>query len=213
MPCTPCCPHLAFESERQKGKDRAAQMASVHILSLSLSKQQPSIQITNTTPPSLCIRRNPLSLSFAFRKSSISISRATHDPSSASPSSSPPPTAEIELKFLGPKAEADGSYPVKSVRAKSGEKVLRNIMLDDKIELYAPYGKVMNCGGGGSCGTCIVEIVDGSDLLSERTNSELRYLKKKPDSWRLACQTIVGNRENAGKVPSTFTFEKVEASL
>lgn len=40
---------------------------------------------------------------------------------------------------LKPKAEADGSYPVKSVRAKSGEKVLRNIMLDDKIELYAPY--------------------------------------------------------------------------
>ncbi|EXC20788.1 hypothetical protein L484_007370 [Morus notabilis] len=87
-------------------------------------------------------------------------------------------------------------------------------MLDDKIELYATYvsqsppnstsrsshGKVMNCGGGGSCGTCIVEIIDGRDLLNERTNTELRYLKKKPESWRLACQTIVGNKENSGKV-------------
>ena len=68
----------------------------------------------------------------------------------------------------------------------SGEKLLRNIMLDNNIELYAAYvsnhytlfeilevlwilemlcqcelvfqGKVMNCGGGGSCGTCIVEV-------------------------------------------------------
>nr|GEW64542.1 photosynthetic NDH subunit of subcomplex B 3, chloroplastic [Tanacetum cinerariifolium] len=58
----------------------------------------------------------------------------------------------------------------------------------------------MNCGGGGSCGTCIVEVVEGQELLNERTNTELKYLKKKPESWRLACQTIVGNKENSGKV-------------
>ncbi|XP_072961350.1 photosynthetic NDH subunit of subcomplex B 3, chloroplastic [Typha angustifolia] len=107
---------------------------------------------------------------------------------------------QIELEFLGPKAGEDGSYPVDKASAISGEKLLRNIMLDSKLELYAAYGKVMNCGGGGSCGTCIVEIIDGKDLLNERTNTENRYLKKKPESWRLACQTIVGNKENAGKV-------------
>ncbi|GAB2233466.1 hypothetical protein Droror1_Dr00002689 [Drosera rotundifolia] len=107
---------------------------------------------------------------------------------------------EIELEFVGPKAGRDGSYPVEKARAVSGEKLLRNVMLDNKIELYATYGKVMNCGGGGSCGTCIVEILDGKELLNERTNTELRYLKKKPESWRLACQTIVGDKENSGKV-------------
>jgi ferredoxin len=40
----------------------------------------------------------------------------------------------------------------------SGEKLLRTIILDNKLELYGLYGKVMNCGGGGSCGTCIVEV-------------------------------------------------------
>uniref|UniRef100_A0A2N9IQK3 2Fe-2S ferredoxin-type domain-containing protein n=1 Tax=Fagus sylvatica TaxID=28930 RepID=A0A2N9IQK3_FAGSY len=87
---------------------------------------------------------------------------------------SPAPTEkpEIELEFIGPKAESE------TAKAISGEKLLRNIMLDNKIELYATYGKVMNCGGGGSCGTCIVEIIDGKDLLNERTNTELRYLKK-----------------------------------
>ncbi|KAK9141564.1 hypothetical protein Syun_010964 [Stephania yunnanensis] len=107
---------------------------------------------------------------------------------------------EIQLEFIGPKAGPDGSYPVDKASTVSGEKLLRNIMVDNKIELYAAYGKVMNCGGGGSCGTCIVEIVDGKELLNERTNTELRYLKKKPESWRLACQTIVGNKENSGKV-------------
>ncbi|KAL0917941.1 hypothetical protein M5K25_013050 [Dendrobium thyrsiflorum] len=64
----------------------------------------------------------------------------------------------IELEFIGPKAGGDGSYPVDRASAISGEKLLRNIMLDNKIELYAAYGKIMNCGGGGSCGTCIVEV-------------------------------------------------------
>ncbi|RYR55104.1 hypothetical protein Ahy_A06g030349 [Arachis hypogaea] len=108
-------------------------------------------------------RRQPISAPFA----------AVNSPES------PPAKPEIELEFIGPKASSDGSYPVDKAKEISGEKLLRNIMLDNNIELYATYGKVMNCGGGGSCGTCIVE---------------------KPESWRLACQTIVGNKENSGKV-------------
>ncbi|WVY91869.1 hypothetical protein V8G54_037383 [Vigna mungo] len=130
---------------------------------------------------------------------------------------SPESPPEIDLEFIGPKSGSDGKYPVEKAKAISGEKLLRNIMTDNKIELYATYGKLMNCGGGGSCGTCIVEIIEGKDLLNERTNTELRYLKKacllslsnslhknKPESWRLACQTIVGNKENSGKVSFKF---------
>lgn len=36
----------------------------------------------------------------------------------------------------------------------------------------------MNCGGGGSCGTCVVDIVEGKELLNERTDAEYKYLKK-----------------------------------
>ncbi|CAN1164829.1 Photosynthetic NDH subunit of subcomplex B 3, chloroplastic [Linum perenne] len=126
------------------------------------------------------------------RKVSVSVT--------AEPSQTAPEKPVIELEFIGPKTASDGRYPVEKARAISGEKLLRNIMLDNKMELYATYGKVMNCGGGGTCGTCIVEIVEGNDVLNERTNTELRYLKKKPESWRLACQTIVGNKENSGKV-------------
>ncbi|KAK9946114.1 hypothetical protein M0R45_011591 [Rubus argutus] len=131
---------------------------------------------------------------FLPRKKSVSV------PCSGSSPELPPSQPEIELEFIAPKPANDGSYPVEKATAISGEKLLRSIMSDNKIELYATYGKLMNCGGGGSCGTCIVEIIDGKDLLNERTNTELKYLKKKPESWRLACQTIVGNKENSGKV-------------
>ncbi|KAL8153173.1 hypothetical protein V2J09_010933 [Rumex salicifolius] len=88
-------------------------------------------------------------------------------------------TPQIELEFVSASSGSDGQYSVEKATAESGEKRLRNIMLDNNIDLYASFRKVVNCGGRGLCGTCMVE---------------------KPDSWRLACQTTVGNKENSGKV-------------
>ncbi|XP_058200730.1 photosynthetic NDH subunit of subcomplex B 3, chloroplastic isoform X1 [Rhododendron vialii] len=162
-------------------------MASLHLVSLSIRLPDFSAGAKNY--------RNSATL--ASKKTPISVSFAVNSPESAPEA---PEKPEIELEFIGPRPGDDGEYPMERARTVSGEKLLRNIMLDGKIELYAPYGKVMNCGGGGSCGTCIVEIIEGQDLLNERTSTELRYLKKKPESWRLACQSIVGNKENSGKV-------------
>lgn len=68
---------------------------------------------------------------------------------------------------------------------------LRLKALENEIGLYTLKGKLINCGGHGQCGTCIVEIVEGMDNLSPRTEVEDRKLKKKPDTYRLACQTLV----------------------
>lgn len=68
---------------------------------------------------------------------------------------------------------------------------LRLKALENKIDLYKFTGKLMNCGGYGQCGTCIVEVVEGMENLSPRTDVENRKLKRKPDSYRLACQTLV----------------------
>ncbi|KAL5975198.1 hypothetical protein ACLOJK_031877 [Asimina triloba] len=212
--------------DRIANAGRASAMATLH-----LPLQQPAgIRFPANARN---IPGTPLSFPSNLRKNrTISISRAVADPSNSSPKK-----PQIELEFLG----AHGSYPVDRASAASGEKLLRNIMMDNKIELYAAYGKVMNCGGGGSCGTCIVEILDGKDLLNERTDTELRYLKKagqlshtmlhekslhipsfittmanvilgrKPESWRLACQTIVGNKENSGKPIVLITQKPREA--
>jgi len=68
---------------------------------------------------------------------------------------------------------------------------LREKALENGIDLYTFSGKLMNCGGYGQCGTCIVEIVEGMDNLSPRTEVENRKLKRKPENYRLACQTLV----------------------
>lgn len=68
---------------------------------------------------------------------------------------------------------------------------LRLKALENGIDLYTLYGKMMNCGGYGQCGTCIVEVVEGMENLSPRTEVENRKLKRKPENYRLACQTLV----------------------
>ncbi|MBD1940461.1 2Fe-2S iron-sulfur cluster-binding protein [Microcoleus sp. FACHB-68] len=68
---------------------------------------------------------------------------------------------------------------------------LRLKALENGIDLYKTWGKMMNCGGYGQCGTCLVEIVEGMENLSPRTEVENRKLKKKPETYRLACQTLV----------------------
>ncbi|MBD2210174.1 (2Fe-2S)-binding protein [Calothrix sp. FACHB-156] len=68
---------------------------------------------------------------------------------------------------------------------------LRLKAMQNGIDIYTLFGKMTNCGGYGQCGTCIVEIVEGIENLSPRTDVENRKLKKKPTNYRLACQTLV----------------------
>lgn len=68
---------------------------------------------------------------------------------------------------------------------------LREKALENRIDIYTFKGKMLNCGGYGQCGTCLVEVVEGMENLSERTPAEQQKLRKKPDTYRLSCQTIV----------------------
>ena len=68
---------------------------------------------------------------------------------------------------------------------------LRRAALENGVDLYKLVAKMMNCGGAGQCGTCIVNVVEGMENLSERTMPEKSKLKRKPDTYRLACQTTV----------------------
>jgi ferredoxin len=68
---------------------------------------------------------------------------------------------------------------------------LRLKAMENGIDLYTFVGKMTNCGGYGQCGTCIVEVVEGEENLSPRTEVEDRKLKKKPANYRLACQALV----------------------
>ncbi|MFN5855475.1 MAG: 2Fe-2S iron-sulfur cluster-binding protein [Pseudanabaenaceae cyanobacterium] len=68
---------------------------------------------------------------------------------------------------------------------------LRLKALEHNIDVYKFMAKLTNCNGYGQCATCVVEIVEGSEKLSPRTDFENRKLKNKPENYRLACQTMV----------------------
>ncbi|KAL8465943.1 hypothetical protein ACS0TY_035157 [Phlomoides rotata] len=109
-------------------------------------------------------------------------------------------TPAVTFAFVSSVLLPDGTPDVHYRRACGGQK-LRDIMLDNEIELYGPYSRpLLNCAGGGTCATCMVEVVEGRELLSPRTDKEKEKLKRKPKNWRLACQTTVGKPDSRGMV-------------
>lgn len=42
---------------------------------------------------------------------------------------------------------------------------LRKELMKNKIDIYPLQGKISNCGGGGQCGTCAVQIIAGAQNL------------------------------------------------
>lgn len=71
---------------------------------------------------------------------------------------------------------------------------LREVALREGIGLYGVKGILGNCGGCGQCITCFVEIPEGcAPALSARTGVEDLKLRRRPDTWRLACQALVND--------------------
>ncbi|KAL8138555.1 hypothetical protein V2J09_004556 [Rumex salicifolius] len=117
-----------------------------------------------------------------------------------SDSSSEQEPACINFAFVNSVLLPDGTPDIHR-RTTCGGQDLRTIMLDNQIDVYGPYGRpLLNCAGGGTCGTCMVEVVEGRELLTPRTDKEKEILKKKPKNWRLACQTTVGTPDSRGLV-------------
>jgi ferredoxin len=78
---------------------------------------------------------------------------------------------------------------------------LRQKALENGIDIYTFKGKLMNCGGYGQCGTCLVEITAGMENLSPKTAFEEKVLRKKPEGYRLACQTLVNGPVSVNTKP------------
>ncbi|CAL1378212.1 unnamed protein product [Linum trigynum] len=145
-------------------------------------------------------------LSFSSSRTATTRIRAVSTVPESSPEQATPAAAEatepplVNLAFVHSVLMPDGTPDVHMRRAIGGQK-LRDIMLDSNIELYGPYARpLLNCAGGGTCATCMVEVVQGKELLSPRTDKENEKLKKKPKNWRLACQTTVGEPDSTGLV-------------
>uniref|UniRef100_A0A7S4I299 PDZ domain-containing protein n=1 Tax=Prymnesium polylepis TaxID=72548 RepID=A0A7S4I299_9EUKA len=78
---------------------------------------------------------------------------------------------------------------------------LRLTLLDADVELYKGMKKLTNCGGAGQCNLCMVEVLEGMENLSPPTAVEQTRLKKKPEGYRMACQTLI-NGDVTVEVPA-----------
>jgi ferredoxin len=89
------------------------------------------------------------------------------------------------IKFV----DGDGAL-VAEVTAADGSN-LREQARSNSVDMYKFWDKVKNCGGVGQCATCIVNVVEGMENLSTKTEFEQFKLRKKPETYRLGCQTVV----------------------
>ncbi|XP_057504379.1 photosynthetic NDH subunit of subcomplex B 3, chloroplastic-like [Actinidia eriantha] len=121
-------------------------------------------------------------------------------PDRESKTAAPEESPVINLAFVSSVLLPDGTPDVHFRTACGGQK-LRDIMMETNIELYGLKSRpLLNCAGGGTCATCMVEVVEGKELLNPRTNKEKEKLKRKPRNWRLVCQTTVGKPDSRGLV-------------
>jgi len=82
-----------------------------------------------------------------------------------------------------------------TINAKVGDNLRKTLLSNKDIELYRGMKKKLgNCGGGGQCGFCAVELIDDEGVWGERSDYEAtRIGKNGNDKCRLACMNnIVG---------------------
>ncbi|OAY81029.1 Photosynthetic NDH subunit of subcomplex B 3, chloroplastic [Ananas comosus] len=125
----------------------------------------------------------PQQLSLISRRKlrAVETERVTGATAAADQAAADEETPSLDFAFVNSRLLPDGSPDVHYRSARGGQK-LRDVMLDSHIDLYGPY------------------VVEGKEFLSPRTDKEKEILKKKPKTWRLACQTAVGKHDSRGQL-------------
>ena len=112
----------------------------------------------------------------------------------------------IDIEVVGPQGEAAGEFHLPAGFGAN----LRSLLDKENFRIYdnrmarfdSPY-QTGNCGGEGTCGTCMVNILEGKEFLNNRVTIEEKALMKEghPASWRWSCRTKFKSGTNAsGKV-------------
>lgn len=107
------------------------------------------------------------------------------------------PRKIIKVKVVGPQGEEAATIDVIS----GYESNLRTVLVNNNLRVYdartsrfdSPY-QTGDCGGEGTCGTCMVSVLAGKELLNERVRVEDKALRKQlaPPNYRWSCRTKVG---------------------
>jgi ferredoxin len=67
---------------------------------------------------------------------------------------------------------------------------LREVCVDNGINVYQSVTRWTNCKGKQLCGTCIVNVAEGSLFTNRKSMDEGSTLRENPESYRLSCVTF-----------------------
>lgn len=93
----------------------------------------------------------------------------------------------ITVTVIQNKGAADEK--VKTITAPVGTNV-RQLLVDNNINVYQSVTRWTNCKGKQLCGTCIVNVASGSMSTNRKSMDEESTLRENPDSYRLSCVTF-----------------------
>lgn len=133
---------------------------------------------------------NPLDVEFAVTSTAEVSEDATDEVEEAAPKYEVGQTVTITVQ-----QPPETNKPPITLEAKVGDNLRKTLLANGDIELYRGLKKKLgNCGGGGQCGFCAVELVDEEGVWGERSDYEAtRIGKNGNDKCRLACMNnIVG---------------------
>ena len=74
----------------------------------------------------------------------------------------------------------------KIITAPAGANI-RQVCVDNGINVYQSFTRWTNCEGKQLCGTCIVNVTEGSVNTNAKSMDEASTLRENPDSYRLSC--------------------------
>jgi ferredoxin len=78
---------------------------------------------------------------------------------------------------------------IRTLTAPAGVNV-RELLVANGINVYQSVTRWTNCKGKQLCGTCIVNVSDGSLSTNRKSMDEASTLRENPDSYRLSCVTF-----------------------
>lgn len=109
------------------------------------------------------------------------------------------PKVTLKLQYPPSQNEPDTTLELFSGENLRRAMLTRGVKLNDPLSERFDSGGLGDCGAEGTCATCVVNIVEGADLLNPQKIQESQILKKNP-RWRLACKAIVGYGDREGSM-------------
>lgn len=109
------------------------------------------------------------------------------------------PKVTLKLQYPPSQNEPDTTLELFSGENLRRAMLTRGVKLNDPLSERFDSGGLGDCGAEGTCATCVVNIVEGNDLLNPQKIQEAQMLKKNP-RWRMACKAIVGFGDREGSM-------------